>query len=105
MIRSIQRDFHEAYPYLKIVVDNKDAMDIPMDRFTDHDEMPLSVNINRERTVAEVEKNCRELFGLPVHIFRKSSNVWVATSFTAHWTLEKQNREGEQISKLFPGTI
>ena len=104
-IRALQADFHEAYPYLKIEVDSMDSRDIHIESIQESEKMPLPVNIDKEKTVAEVEKNCREIFGFPVHIFRKSSKVWVATSYTAHWTLEKQNGEGEQISKLFPGAV
>jgi len=98
-----QKDFHEHYPYLKIEVDHMDFRNKEMEKVEEVDHLNFRINTAKERTVSEVEKNCKEVFGFPAHIFRKSSNVWVATSYTAHWTLEEQNREGEQISKLFPG--
>lgn len=30
------------------------------------------LNVDDDRTVAEVEKDCRELFGLSIQVFRKS---------------------------------
>jgi hypothetical protein len=104
-IRALQRDFHEAYPYLKIEVDDADLLNKEVESTQEFEKTLLPVNIEKERTVFEVEKNCKEVFGFPVHIFRKSSKVWVATSYTSHWSLEKQNREAEQISNLFPGAV
>ena len=59
------------------------------------------IDVKRTRTVAEVENDLKKQFGLPVQIFRLSGNVWIETILTDDWTLEKQNREGEQISSHF----
>ncbi|MFZ9982087.1 MAG: hypothetical protein ACO3FI_08660 [Cyclobacteriaceae bacterium] len=36
--------------------------------------------------------------GLLVKIFRKSGNVWIETSLTDDWTLERQNEEGKSMT-------
>lgn len=105
MIKSFQRDFNKTYPYLKIEVDYTNGSNKEFETISEEDGRKFYIHINSERLVSDVEKNFKEVFGLPAHIFRKSSKVWVATSYTAHWTLEKQNLEGEQISNLFPGTV
>ena len=41
------------------------------------------------------------LLGFSVLMFRNAGNVWIETSLTEDWTLEKQNKEGELISFQF----
>jgi len=52
-------------------------------------------------TVAELEKDFSELYGLHVMVFRKSGNVWLQTTVTDSWTLEEQNRQGEMLTAQF----
>ncbi len=59
----------------------------------------MAVNINGERTIAELEEEFKARFDLPVQVFRKTGNVWIETSLTQDWTLAQQNREGETLSK------
>ena len=58
----------------------------------------VKLNVNEERTIAEVENDCREQLGLTAQICRKSGNVWNAISVTKSWTLQSQNNAGEFIS-------
>ncbi len=58
------------------------------------------VNIKPEMTVAELEQQFRERYGLNVQVFRKSGKVWLETTVTDNWTLEQQNSQGEALSNL-----
>jgi len=44
--------------------------------------------------VSEFEAEFEEQFGLFVQVFRRSNNLWLQTSTTDDWTLEKQNIKG-----------
>jgi hypothetical protein len=60
-----------------------------------------SIDLDKNRTVRDITRDFEHTFGLPALVFRKSGNVWVATSLTEDWTLEDQNKQGEQISSHF----
>lgn len=60
--------------------------------------MPITMDFNEERTVAEVEKDFRELLGVQIKVCRKSGNVWNEITLTDNWTLKSQNTAGEFIS-------
>ncbi|GAB3426381.1 hypothetical protein GCM10027516_30200 [Niabella aquatica] len=55
------------------------------------------VDINGDITVAELGNSFAAL-GLRTEVFRKSGNVWVETFLTDSWTLQQQNKAGEEIS-------
>jgi hypothetical protein len=60
--------------------------------------------IKPEMTVADLEQQFRDLYGLNVQLFRKSGNLWLETSVTDVWTLQKQNDQGEALSTIFNKT-
>jgi hypothetical protein len=111
-IWDIQEQFNMHYPFLKLEF-------FPMqinERVFPKQEMLSSgrfvkniltqsdktiINVDQTKTVAEVENDLKRQLGLPVQILRLSGNVWIETTLTDDWTLEKQNREGEQISSHF----
>ncbi|MBT8190398.1 MAG: hypothetical protein HKN67_13065 [Saprospiraceae bacterium] len=45
-------------------------------------------------TVAQLEQKMEKQFGLHVQVFRRSNTLWLQTSSTDDWTLEKQNTKG-----------
>jgi hypothetical protein len=91
-----QFEFSRRYPYLKI-----DFLRPPVG-----DTNPLlgirraagTIHIEGDKTVNQVVKGFEDIFGLSMMIRRRSGNVWIETSLTADWTLERQNREGKLIS-------
>ncbi len=110
-IREIQNEFHKAYPFLKMEFfkrSHRAGMPSPKS-----DLIPVStplntlmngfeagaVNIESSKTVAALEEEFRKRFGLNVQVFRKSQSLWIETSLTDHWTLARQNEEGEVFSK------
>jgi hypothetical protein len=109
-IRDIQKAFNEEYPYLKIeFFRRKHGMQQlspkkeKLDPFTI---IPLSngyaknwsLDAGKEITVGEFEKECWEKTGVAVQVFRKSRNLWIETSLTDNWTLQKQNELAASIA-------
>ncbi len=110
-IIQFQTDFTGKYPFLKLEVLKNDLFESQLKITYQNNSRPTlnknvfnystKINLGTERTVAEVGADFNNLFDLPIQILRKSGNVWVETSLTEDWTLEHQNRQGEQISALF----
>ena len=48
--------------------------------------------------VSELEKAFSDIFGLNVQVFRKSNNMWLQTTITDKWSLEKQNQNGKEMN-------
>src|SRR5439155_18753156 len=87
-IRNIQNEFNEVYPFLKIeffkdsFTKNKHSQKAEkinpaekvklVGRLNGHDK----IDINKQRTVAQLEEDFKELFGLKVDVYRKSGNLW-----------------------------
>jgi hypothetical protein len=53
-------------------------------------------------TVAELEQQFSDVYGLSVQIFRHSGKAWLETTVTDKWTLEKQNEQGKALSARNP---
>lgn len=94
----IQYEFNERYPFLKIDFLRPSVGD--MASLFSRKRVKGSINIEKQRTVSQITKAFEAIFGLSMMISRRSGNVWIGTSLTADWTLERQNGEGESISRL-----
>jgi len=100
----VKRYFSSCYPFLKIELYRIwEGDDVPKKK-----NVPVAhkfvgllkegvVDINNDITVAELG-NSFAAFGLRTEVFRKSGNVWVETFLTDSWTLQQQNKAGEEIS-------
>jgi len=108
LITEIQKDFNVFYPFLKIEFSTNAKKFLSLKKYEINPESRISkitnlantiqLNVDEERTVAEVEEDCKKLLGLSMQVFRKSGNVWNAISLTESWTLKSQNTAGEFIS-------
>ncbi|MBN8703820.1 MAG: hypothetical protein J0M08_12200 [Bacteroidetes bacterium] len=58
-----------------------------------------SVTINGKMTVNDLEQTFSNTFGLSVQVFRKSGRVWLETTVTDGWSLDEQNKQGEELSR------
>jgi hypothetical protein len=58
---------------------------------------PGMISINENSTVAEVLDDFHA-HGVIAQVYRKSGTLWVETSLTEDWTLERQNTEALMIS-------
>jgi hypothetical protein len=106
-VRDVQKEFEAYYPFLKIEFSKNNSQVFskshkvnPENSVIKSSLVPVLVklNLDEERTIAEVESDCYELLGLCIQICRKSGNVWNAISITNNWTLQSQNVAGEFIS-------
>ena len=109
-IDGIQKEFNGIYPYLKIeFFRNQNQGNKPpskADRINPEERIsnlsrffePGRINIDGNRTVAQFEQELLDTFGLSVQVFRKSGNLWIETSLTDNWSLEKQNTEGKLLN-------
>jgi len=110
-LKHIQEGFNAIYPNLKldfflILVDrdgHATKRDVDIETFLNNFSALTGVqkiDISASRQISDLEHDLRRRFNLDVRILRKSQNVWVGTIFTGHWTLEKQNFQGGQISTV-----
>jgi len=53
-------------------------------------------NFHGQMKVSEFESMMSNKLKLHVQVFRKSNEIWLQTSVTDDWTLEKQNGKGER---------
>lgn len=107
---TIKEAFNRKFPFLRIEFFNKphEAGEPTPELNRVHDNTMLGnvtgalkegfINISADNTVAEVEQNFQQQFGLPVQIFRKQKNVWIETTRTDSLTLGVQNEKGREAS-------
>jgi len=111
-LSEIIREFHGEYKFLKLEFfskgHRKGTTSNPSQMYANHDvtigEIRDSgkedaMEILPSHTVWEVENAFEKEFGLHVQVYRKSGRLWMETSATDGWTLEKQNAEGEEMSR------
>ena len=109
-ISAIQKEFSELFPYLKIEffikshkiygVSSKKSIRPVFSTIGECSSTHKSgsLSISPMTTVAELEQNFKNAFGLSAQIFRKSGKAWLETTVTDGWTLDKQNKQGEALS-------
>ncbi|MFM7023730.1 MAG: hypothetical protein ACKOXB_12210 [Flavobacteriales bacterium] len=109
-IFQIQEEFNKLFPYLKIEFFSKphDPGCPSAKKFIKHCNKTLAecrsihkrgkINISPKTTVNELEQDFGKNYGLGVQVFRKSGKVWLETTVTDSWTLEEQNKQGEELS-------
>ena len=49
-------------------------------------------------SVNAFEQNMASVFGLNLHVFRRSGNLFIETTATDDWTLKAQNDEAKAMS-------
>lgn len=110
-IFAVQKEFSEMFPYLKIEFLAKPkksgaaasskviklAAKTIGDSRTEHTKGTLT--ISPSMTVAELESSFRDIFGITAVVLRKSGKIWLKATVTDKWTLEDQNKQGEELSK------
>jgi hypothetical protein len=111
LISEVQLEFNRAFPFLKLEFFRNG--NLPQ-KNTEHGiKLNLKSHIGEGQTVAvdgeliitkemkvkELEKRLKEQFGLNAQVFRHSGNLWLQTTITDDWTLEKQNQHGMELSR------
>lgn len=110
-IYAIQEEFNTAYPYLKLEFfkkPHKKGGASPKEFVTESSKLigqcrtihnSGEITITPHLTVGELEEHFSSVYGLSVQVFRKSGKVWLETTETDNWSLQKQNDEGQELSK------
>lgn len=116
-LRTIQEEFQKSFPFLKLEFysnTHKNAEGSTKKSTLNNNltvgETPKFyedgiINIEKTMKVCELEKAFSDTFGLNVQVFRKSNDMWLQTTITDNWSLEKQNRSGMEMNtpeKLSP---
>lgn len=111
-IKTVQEEFNLRFPYLKLEFfakphtrgcgSSKKIMKSSTKTLKECSTLHKKghISILPTHTVAELEETFRDRFGLHVQVFRKSGKVWLETTATDGWSLEKQNEQGEALSKF-----
>jgi hypothetical protein len=108
-VNDIERDFTVHFPYLRLKFLNTGAekkvntintytVKTPPAFEMNNSGEPKKIIIYETMTVSELETAFYNLFGVQIEVLRKSGNVWLETNYTNNWTLQQQNKMGEQIS-------
>jgi hypothetical protein len=106
-VHDIQDAFNEEYPFLRLEFYRPaNGSFLPVKKYlpqtTSLEAAGLKnggeIEIHKEMTVEELIKCFQLLFGLNVQVARKSGVLWLETTITGKWTLQKQNEHGCQIS-------
>lgn len=109
-IETIQKEFHLNFPYLKLEFfsrQHKPGTGSPRKQKLNEKTLGECRTIHKKgnifispaMTVNDLEQAFSSMYGLNVQVFRKSGKVWLETTATDAWTLEEQNRQGEELSK------
>lgn len=108
LISEVQKDFSEIFPYLKLEFfrhksgNGKGTLLRAPHNFHISDCNPKveegEFQIQKGMTVRDLEQGIKKQFGLNVQVFRQSGNLWLQTTVTDNWTLEKQNEHGKELS-------
>jgi hypothetical protein len=110
-IFAVQEAFTEAFPYLKLEFFAKPHQPggATAKKFIKHHSKTLgecrtihnngTISITGNMTVGELEQRFADVYGLGVQVFRKSGKLWLETTVTDSWTLDRQNKQGASLSE------
>ena len=110
LISDLQKDFNNAFPFLKIEFFQNRNQQLPA--FTFQQILPQhkrivdgqtaitdgDIEISPATKVKDLEKIFKDQFCLAAQVFRRSGNLWLETTMTDDWTLGQQNEHGREIS-------
>jgi hypothetical protein len=105
-IHQLQLEFSRRYPFLRlefyklknVEVEGAETELNPFILLKNAGlKMEGELAIEDSMTVKQLEKIFRQDFGLGVHVSRRSGLLWLHTTLTDRWTLEKQNQHGREI--------
>ena len=107
-IHDVQQSFSSKYPFLKLEFYKRDTTNpaLTIEKHLSHSITLKAaglkedglIDIRNDLTVADLEKIFLTKFGLNVQVSRKSGIIWLETTMTDKWSLEKQNEHGREIT-------
>ena len=107
-VQDIIEQFNDEFNFLKIEFYKKhhhDSEGSPLESQLLHSTLLKELNSDLrneeivlflDMTVSEFEQMMFNRFKFNIQVFRKSDNLWLQTSSTDQWTLEKQNGKGQR---------
>jgi len=105
-IQDIFDQFQTEFPYLKLEVYKKaheehhgSKLEDMIDHSTPLKKLwpeihNLTFQIDEKMAVSSFEQMISDKLNLHIQVFRKSNTIWLQTTATDHWSLEKQNGKG-----------
>lgn len=106
-VGDFQKEFNAVFPYLKIEFFKVGKTQIEGSNFkatsllSSIDRIGVDtkiIEIDNSTTVAHLKSMLYDSLGIMSLIYRKSGSMWIETSLTEDWSLERQNHEAEQMS-------
>lgn len=105
-INDLQKEFSEIYPGLKLefytseheVHEATSRSKLISNNITlgsiRNEHAAGDIEIAPSMTVEQIETKMKSIYDLNVQVFRRSSDLWLQTTATDDWTIEKQNQRG-----------
>ncbi|MEQ8423917.1 MAG: hypothetical protein RIA63_04350 [Cyclobacteriaceae bacterium] len=102
----VQKKFNSIFPYLKIeflkASTRHSGLHTSRTTYLLSANEPIGtggkdISIAPYTTVAQLKKMLLDALNLHTMIYRKSGSMWIETSLTEDWSLERQNNEAEQM--------
>lgn len=101
-VAALQAEFNAMFPFLKLEVKSELTK-------RDSSKATLLMHCRRQHNNGDFEVNPHESlvdfitrlkyeFGLQVEVYRNCGKLWIATTLSNTWTLERQNNEGFEIN-------
>lgn len=110
IISELQKSFSEQFPFLKLEFFKKEekrlkkqVAPVPVPGHTKMGELNAAikednVELDNNTKVSELETLFTQKLETPVQVFRRSGNLWLETTMTDDWTLQRQNEHGRELS-------
>jgi hypothetical protein len=111
-IFAIQKEFSDIFPFLKLEFYSKphQAGGEPFTKLMKHISKTIAecrtmhsagiLTIQPLMTARELEQGFRDIYGLTIQVFYKSGGLWLETTETTEWTLERQNKEAKELNRM-----
>lgn len=107
-IKEVEQLFSAVFPFLKIeisekpngknIASNKNINNKPLADYllpqSNFNQLAVQPNMSVKELINTIVQN----FNLQAKVLRKFGNIWLETSITANWSLEQQNKEGQNIT-------
>lgn len=114
LISELQKSFSEQFPFLKIEFFKREER--KQQKVFSHTPLPGhlkmgelnaaikedNVELNNTTKVSELETLFSKKLETSVQVFRRSGNLWLETTMTDDWTLQRQNEHGRELSVPLP---
>jgi hypothetical protein len=105
-VNDVQRDFNQAYPFLKIEFYKTIEPGFSRKLLTPATSIRAAglkregvLELSDTMTVGQLEKTFKDNFGLNVQVSRRSGILWLETTRSDGWTLKQQNEHGKELSQ------